>query len=260
MEWFIITAQKLVVKRINELCKEHNLNYYALAYKAAIPKSTLLNIIHGTNPTIETIQKICGGFDISLGTFFNTDYFYEIYDDEWNGEILHGLELAKTIRTNEPNALIIFLTSYSEYVFDVFEVITFDFLLKPITFKRFQKVLQKASTYLNMNKKLFSFSYCKKNFSIPCSEIMYIDKSGRKAFLHTPKSTYTLNMTLSNILTHVDPNLFGKIRSSCIVNLEYVQEVVRDELLLKNGESLFVSRNYRHTIKSQHLNFIRNHF
>ena len=49
---------------------------------AAIPKSTLLNIIHGTNPTIETIQKICGGFDISLGTFFNTDYFYEIYDDE----------------------------------------------------------------------------------------------------------------------------------------------------------------------------------
>ena len=152
------------------------------------------------------------------------------------------------------------LTSYSEYVFDVFEVITFDFLLKPITFKRFQKVLQKASTYLNMNKKLFSFSYCKKNFSIPCSEIMYIDKSGRKAFLHTPKSTYTLNMTLSNILTHVDPNLFGKIRSSCIVNLEYVQEVVRDELLLKNGESLFVSRNYRHTIKSQHLNFIRNHF
>lgn len=190
----------------------------------------------------------------------NNELTYDIYilDIEMQG--MNGLELAKTIRTNEPNALIIFLTSYSEYVFDVFEVITFDFLLKPITFKRFQKVLQKASTYLNMNKKLFSFSYCKKNFSIPCSEIMYIDKSGRKAFLHTPKSTYTLNMTLSNILTHVDPNLFGKIRSSCIVNLEYVQEVVRDELLLKNGESLFVSRNYRHTIKSQHLNFIRNHF
>lgn len=190
----------------------------------------------------------------------NNELTYDIYilDIEMQG--MNGLELAKTIRTNEPNALIIFLTSYSEYVFDVFEVITFDFLLKPITFKRFQKVLQKASTYLNMNKKLFSFSYCKKNFSIPCSEIMYIDKSGRKAFLHTPKSTYTLNMTLSNILTHVDPNVVGKIRSSCIVNLEYVQEVVRDELLLKNGESLFVSRNYRHTIKSQHLNFIRNHF
>ena len=52
---------------------------------------------------------------------------YDIYilDIEMQG--MNGLELAKTIRTNEPNALIIFLTSYSEYVFDVFEVITFDF-------------------------------------------------------------------------------------------------------------------------------------
>lgn len=74
----------------------------------------------------------------------NNELTYDIYilDIEMQG--MNGLELAKTIRTNEPNALIIFLTSYSEYVFDVFEVITFDFLLKPITFKRFQKVLQKV--------------------------------------------------------------------------------------------------------------------
>lgn len=54
----------------------------------------------------------------------NNELTYDIYilDIEMQG--MNGLELAKTIRTNEPNALIIFLTSYSEYVFDVFEVIT----------------------------------------------------------------------------------------------------------------------------------------
>lgn len=75
-------TQKLVVQRINELCKEYGLNYYTLSYKAAIPKSTILNIIHGTNPTKETIHKICGGFNISIGTFFNREYFYEVYDDD----------------------------------------------------------------------------------------------------------------------------------------------------------------------------------
>ena len=52
----------------------------------------------------------------------NNELTYDIYilDIEMQG--MNGLELAKTIRTNEPNALIIFLTSYSEYVFDVFEV------------------------------------------------------------------------------------------------------------------------------------------
>lgn len=83
---------------------------------------------------------------------------------------------------NEPNALIIFLTSYSEYVFDVFEVITFDFLLKPITFKRFQKVLQKASTYLNMNKKLFSFSYCKRILAFLVQKLCTLINLGEKHF------------------------------------------------------------------------------
>lgn len=48
----------------------------------------------------------------------NNELTYDIYilDIEMQG--MNGLELAKTIRTNEPNALIIFLTSYSEYVFD----------------------------------------------------------------------------------------------------------------------------------------------
>lgn len=48
----------------------------------------------------------------------NNELTYDIYilDIEMQG--MNGLELAKTIRTNEPNALIIFLTSYSEYVFE----------------------------------------------------------------------------------------------------------------------------------------------
>ena len=39
-----------------------------------------------------------------------------------------GLELAKKLRMESPYSLIIFLTSYSKYVYDVFEVITFDFI------------------------------------------------------------------------------------------------------------------------------------
>ena len=113
----------------------------------------------------------------------NNELTYDIYilDIEMQG--MNGLELAKTIRTNEQNALIIFLTSYSEYVFDVFEVITFDFLLKPITFKRFQKVLQIASTYLNMNKILFSFSYCKNAFRPDLSMYIISEQGMLKFFL-----------------------------------------------------------------------------
>lgn len=183
---------------------------------------------------------------------------YDIYFLDIEMKKMNGLELAKILRTDETNALIIFLSSHPKYVFDVFEVVTFDFLVKPISFEIFQGVLQKAFSYLNMTKKIFSFNYRKKHFNIACSEIIYIDKCRRKAFLHTPNQVYTFNMTFEDILNHLDLKLFGKIRSSCIVNLEYIQEVVRDELLLKNGELLFISRDFKQSIKKQHLHFIKN--
>lgn len=68
---------------------------------------------------------------------------YDVYilDIEMQG--MNGLELAKSLRNDVPNSLIIFLTSYSKYVFDVFEAITFDFLLKPIQYDKFEHTIKK---------------------------------------------------------------------------------------------------------------------
>lgn len=52
-----------------------------LAYRSAIPKSTLMNLFHGTNPTISTINKICSGFGITMCEFFHSKYF-EICEEE----------------------------------------------------------------------------------------------------------------------------------------------------------------------------------
>ena len=50
------------------------------------------------------------------------DFYYQIYllDIEMPG--MNGLEVAKEIRTMDKRAVIIFITSYSDYVFSSFEV------------------------------------------------------------------------------------------------------------------------------------------
>ena len=60
-----------------------------------------------------------------------TVYDVFILDIEMQG--MNGLELAQKIREKDSNCLIIFLTNYSQYVFSVFEVITFDFLPKQLS-------------------------------------------------------------------------------------------------------------------------------
>ena len=72
--------QKKLVDRINDLCNEKNYTYYELAYKAAMPMSTLMHIMDGSsrNPGIWNIYKICQGLDISLKELFDFDD-----SDEW---------------------------------------------------------------------------------------------------------------------------------------------------------------------------------
>ncbi len=182
---------------------------------------------------------------------------YDVYilDIEMKG--MNGLELARYLRDQDSNSLIVFLTSYSKYVFSVFEVITFDFLLKPIGYSKFVKLIQKIKRYLQITKGTFVFSYRKNSFSIPCEEIYYIEKSGRKAYLYTKNKEYGFNMTLEDIWKQLDSTVFVAIHPSCIVNLSYVREIVRDELILRTGEKLFVSKKYCQEIKKKHLGFIK---
>lgn len=72
-----------LVHRIEELCRQKGITYYALAYRSAVPLTTLMHIIDGTtkNPGFYTILKLCEGFGISLAEFVDTEEFQEIGKD-----------------------------------------------------------------------------------------------------------------------------------------------------------------------------------
>ena len=182
---------------------------------------------------------------------------YDVFSLDIEMQGMNGLELAQKIREKDSNCLIIFLTNYSQYVFSVFEVITFDFLRKPLEYSEFENLIKKIKRYFNITKGVFVFSYRKNSFSIPFEEIYYIEKSGRRAYLYSKDKEYIFNMTLNEIWKQLDSGAFVAIYPSCIVNLFYVREIVRDELILKTGDKLFVSKKYCQEVKKRHLRFIK---
>lgn len=53
-------GQKILAERITDLCGKRRYSYYELAYKSAVPLTTLMHIIDGTtkNPGLFTISKL----------------------------------------------------------------------------------------------------------------------------------------------------------------------------------------------------------
>lgn len=73
-------AHEAVVKRINGLCKKHQISVNHLATLAGMNPSTLKNIVYGLtkNTGIETVAKICSGLNMSLADFFGDDIFRSV--------------------------------------------------------------------------------------------------------------------------------------------------------------------------------------
>jgi DNA-binding LytR/AlgR family response regulator len=182
---------------------------------------------------------------------------YQLYILDIEMSNMNGLNIAKKIRETDMKALIVFLTSFSSYVYYVFDVVTFDFIQKPITYKKLNHVLNKAINYLQITRRNFVFNYKRHQCCLNCDDILYFEKKGRQAYIYTINKEYVCNMTVEKIWEQLDTHIFAHIHNSFIVNLEYIKAIRRDELYLKNGNMLYISRNHKQELKEKHLLYIR---
>lgn len=69
-----------MAKRLIELMEQRNLSLNGLARLAAVPPSTLKNIIYGKSkkPGVVTLKLLCDGMGITITEFFNSPLFSEL--------------------------------------------------------------------------------------------------------------------------------------------------------------------------------------
>jgi len=81
----IVSPEYFVLNRIEELCKKHNYSHYKLAKKSGVHQSSLSTLLNRKSiPSINTLAKICKGFDITLAQFFSLeeDKYSDLTDDQ----------------------------------------------------------------------------------------------------------------------------------------------------------------------------------
>ena len=219
-----------------------------------------LERIKGCFCRIQGYDLVCSYFD-STSTVMeilkteNSPYDLYILDIEMPG--MNGLKLAKSIREKDSRALFVFLTSYTSYMKDVFDVVTFDFIEKPISDEKLLQILERAATYLNITSQHFSFGYRASRYSLKYDRILYIEKKGRQALIHTFEDVYKTNMTLEEIWKQLNPKSFVHIHSSYIINLYNLDRKDNEIAIMRNGEKLHITKGYRRELAMRHYEFVQ---
>ncbi|MGL5314089.1 MAG: LytR/AlgR family response regulator transcription factor [Peptostreptococcaceae bacterium] len=162
---------------------------------------------------------------------------------------INGMDTARKIREFNENLEIIFMTSFSEFMQDGYEVRAYRYLLKPITESKLSKnilpcietIMKKRNNYLTINSK----NYLDR---IQIDSIIYIQNARPNILIYTQDSTYTTKMSISKIESVLNEYGFFRCHNSYLVNLKRLESINGDSVVVE-GNIIPVSKYRMKTLK-----------
>ncbi|KAF1297609.1 hypothetical protein BAU15_07410 [Enterococcus sp. JM4C] len=180
-----------------------------------------------------------------------TSYDFFFLDIEMPG--LSGLDLAREIRKNNSLVPIIFLTSYKEYMPEVFALQTFDYVMKPVTKEAIFPVLNRIMNYLQVQEKGLHFSYKKIDYFIEFRKIIYFEKDKRSVLINTTEGQYTTILKTDELMKRLDKR-FVRVHNSYIINCFFISKLENEAVWLRQQDEspiIPVSRNYSKSARAE---------
>ena len=186
---------------------------------------------------------------------------------------IDGLKLADAIQGTGP--IVVFMTAFSRYAVEAFDVAATDYVLKPFSDARFHEALSRAKRRVRERRlgvlagemaavaaelqpedvqappdasrflQRITIKQGSRSIVIRADEVIWIEAEDYCVMVHSTRGDHLIRASLASLEDRLDPSLFIRAHRTAIVNVEHVREM--DErnglvLTLSNGTHVGVSR------------------
>ncbi len=188
-------------------------------------------------------------YSIHISLFSSSENFLFHYDNKNNYDILlldiemgamDGVSLAKLIRQNNDTLQIIFITGFSDYIQEGYEVSALHYLMKPVKEEKLFNSLDRAIINLAKKEKVLNIEINNELVLIPVYQIMFAEVFGNYVTIHS-QDEYKVKMTLGELEKLLDDQ-FYRVGRSVIVNLTKISRVTKKEIKLTDGSLIPLPR------------------
>ena len=151
-----------------------------------------------------------------------------------------GVTMAKRVRQDNEAVQIVFITGYSDYIAEGYEVAALHYLMKPVNRDKLLSVLDRALEKRKQQDRCLNLEAYGELVRIPFYEIRYLDVRQNYVTVHS-KRDYTVKRSLGEFEKELDQRFF-RVGRGMIVNLTFIQRVAKAEVHLSDGTVLPLPR------------------
>ena len=216
----------------------------------------ILKIISINKNIKMNIEKFNHGKEL-MRVYKNDLAKYNVIFLEVDLDDIHGIDVAKYITKRDTFVKFIILSRTNKYVFEGYEILAINYLLKPGSGDRIEKELFRALK-IDDNKENF-YEISKKGIKklIEINSIYYFEVNHRKINIFMGDWQVDYYEKLENIEKNLSERGFVRCHRSYMVNLSKINEIIKNELILINGNILPIGRKYKNNLIKT-LNYYRN--
>lgn len=224
-------------------------------------------------PEISRVRKLIAEYqanhniNIDCRYFTNsTDFLCELRGGEYDLVLLDvpmpgvsGIQVAQELRELDKNVRLIFVSASPEFAVESYNVGAYHYLLKPVAADSFFALLDKIGGELSVQAEQgFVLKSRDGVVQIAFSKLAYVEVINKTVFFHLTDGTVReVTATLADFEeTLLSRPEFLKTHRSYLVNLRYIQAIDITCVIMKNGDSVPVSRQRRSQIQDAYMHFL----
>ncbi|WP_100488817.1 LytR/AlgR family response regulator transcription factor [Sporolactobacillus pectinivorans] len=170
---------------------------------------------------------------------------------------LNGMDLARTIRQSDEWLAIIFITGYSDYMNEGYEVSALHYLIKPVKEEKLFSCLDRASKRMKIEPKMLLFESESEMIRIRQDEIICAEAFAHSVEITTVTQRYKINLNIAQLERALEPALFFRPHRSYLVGLNYIRRFGKNEMILDNGLLIPVSRRRYQAANQAFIDFFK---
>ncbi len=172
-----------------------------------------------------------------------------------NMSIINGLDFLNNLN-HKP--LVVITTAYREFAVESFKLNVLDYLVKPISLKRFMNSIERIQNQINLLRQNRQKDYLfikvnKKMIKINYAEILYIESLRDYIEIVTNNDKHLVLSSMSAFIKQLPAAIFLRIHRSYTVNVNKIKSI-DGNLIELPGKRIPIGRNYINTVKQRLLN------
>lgn len=169
---------------------------------------------------------------------------------------LNGMDVAKTLRSQNPEAAIVFITSSRDYLADGFEVGAVHYLVKPYLKTDLQEAMNRCLRQVKEGERYIELMINRENQRILLSDLLWAESKDKVCYLHLKSGERRSYLRLDELELLLDDTRYLRCHRSFIVNLDYVSGTNHGVFLLPEGKEVPMRQAERAHFRTEYENYL----